>query len=130
MVIKRVFHIKNRTGSRCLRCDKAIDREVWKDDKEYICPHCGQVHLVTKQGKVVVITVKERAELHRKSKLSKMDQLIKDKALLRIELKDKNRQIEELEKENAKLVRKIERLEGKKDVFQDERTEEADEECV
>ena len=86
--------------------------------------------MVAKQGKVVAITVKERAELHKKSKLSKMDQLIKDKALLRIELKDKNRQIEELEKENAKLVRKIERLEGKEDVFQDERTEETDEECV
>lgn len=130
MAIKRVFHIKSRTGSRCLKCNRAIDREVWRDDKECICPHCGRVHLVAKQGKVVAITVKERAELHRKSTLTKMDQLIKDKALLKIELKDKNRQIEELEKENARLVRKIERLKGKEDVFQDECVEETDEECV
>ena len=83
-----------------------------------ICPHCGQVHLVKKQGKVVTITVKERAELHSKSKLTKMEQLIKDKALLKIELRDKKERIEELEKENAKLIRKIERLEGKENVFQ------------
>lgn len=68
MIIKRVVR---RYGAnkykRCLKCDTII-RERLVDDADYICPVCGQWHLVDVYDKFIHLTAAERPDVRKRHK--------------------------------------------------------------
>ena len=112
MVMQRIF--SRPSGRKCLSCDWPIEGRL-RNDTQYTCGRCGQVHLVSTdhKGERIVITRKECAWMHKAFTLSVTDRLKKEKALLKLELKARDRQIEELNQKLERITEKVEKaLEG------------------
>ena len=91
MALKKIFNKHDDKARRCLKCNAEIEPHILKDNKNYTCQQCGQVHFVDIYGPRVVLTRKEWAEIRRRHKGTPEEEKIKELSA----------RIKELEKELA-----------------------------
>lgn len=67
MIIKRIMVRYGRSRHRrCLKCN-AIIKERLKDNEDYVCPECGQVHLVDVHDRFIHLTAAERPDMRQRN---------------------------------------------------------------
>ncbi|MDU7027495.1 hypothetical protein [uncultured Robinsoniella sp.] len=68
MIIKRIVgRYGAKRHKKCLKCNAVIQGRL-KDDVDYICPVCGQIHLVDVYDKFIHLTAAERPEERKRHK--------------------------------------------------------------
>lgn len=66
MSVKRIMSKGAKKYRSCIKCDTPIARTL-RDNMEYTCPVCGQVHLVDIYPEKLVLTAAEHPEIRRRS---------------------------------------------------------------
>lgn len=66
MIIKRIIVRYGRSRQkRCLKCDAVIKKRL-KDNEDYVCPECGQVHFVDVYNRFIHLTAAERPDMRQR----------------------------------------------------------------
>jgi predicted RNA-binding Zn-ribbon protein involved in translation (DUF1610 family) len=70
MAVKRLCGRRSSRYLKCLHCNSPIDA-VLRDDVNYTCQKCGQVHLIDIYDSRVALTAAEHADIRRRHGITK-----------------------------------------------------------